>query len=272
MKKIITAIIFIVLFINMSVPAYAYNYTFTSGADSRTTFDKSTQTDEITPQNPLTENIRRNKDASYNPPPYGIFSGDIPTDQSSLYHTQDKSMAVIVSNQSVAYSDYSSISGGELPPAFNYSSDEMLPSTSVYADEPSKILPMYYNDGSIGTLSIPKLNINVKVYEGETLDNMKTGVGHFSDTSVWDGNVGIAGHNRGVPSSIGSIKNLSNGDKITYTTQYGTRTYEVCSKRQIAETDTSVLGWSAYNIINIITCVENTPGMRWCITGILTDN
>jgi sortase (surface protein transpeptidase) len=45
---------------------------------------------------------------------------------------------------------------------------------------------------------------------------MKIGVGHFEFTSAWDGNVGISGHNRGVPAAIGGIKDLKNGDEIIY--------------------------------------------------------
>lgn len=45
--------------------------------------------------------------------------------------------------------------------------------------------------------------------------------------SYWDGSVGIAGHNRGVTNHFGKIHTLKTGDQITYTTQLGTRTYEV---------------------------------------------
>ena len=83
MKQIIKILAIIVLISHLSITSLAYNYTFTSGPDNKKTFDKSTQTDVIPAQNPLSENIRRNKDAAYNPPLYGIFSGDIPTDQSS---------------------------------------------------------------------------------------------------------------------------------------------------------------------------------------------
>jgi len=260
MKKIIiTAVICIILLINMSIPAFAYNYQFSSGYDYGDTLGKPTNTDALV-DDPLTENIRRNKDASYNPPPYGIGSGDIPTDYSSLYH-----------NNSTPYSGgvtYTPINaGGSVSPDTGNDYGGMIPPTSMNSPDILNIQPLYYADGSIGTLSIPKLNITVKVYEGETLDNMKNGVGHFEFTSAWDGNVCIAGHNRGVPASIGGIKDLKNGDKIIYETKYGTRIYEVCDKQQISDTDYSALGWSDTNILNIITCVEGVPTLRWCITA-----
>lgn len=86
---------------------------------------------------------------------------------------------------------------------------------------------MERKDGSIGTLKIPSLDINMKVWEGETKESMKKGLGHYSSTSAWDGNIGVCGHNRGAKYTIGSIKDLEIGDTITYTTIYGTRTYEV---------------------------------------------
>ena len=141
----------------------------------------------------------------------------------------------------------------------------MLPPTTVYSADSTNTLPLYYDDGSIGTLSIPKLKLTVKVYEGETLENMKNGLGHFEFTSAWDGNVGIAGHNRGVPSAIGAMKDLANGEKVIYTTKYGTRTYEIFDKQQIPDTDYSVLGWSETNILTVVTCVEGVPNLRRAI-------
>lgn len=56
---------------------------------------------------------------------------------------------------------------------------------------------MAYADGSIGTLSIPALGVTKKVYDGETVSNLRLGVAHFEGTSAWDGNVGFCSHNRG---------------------------------------------------------------------------
>ena len=44
---------------------------------------------------------------------------------------------------------------------------------------------MAYKDGSIGTVKIPKLGINVKVWEGETTASMAKGLGHYSSTPGW---------------------------------------------------------------------------------------
>jgi sortase A len=141
-----------------------------------------------------------------------------------------------------------------------------LPSTSVY-DSASAVntVPLYYDDGSIGTLYIQKQDRLIKIYEGESLENMKKGIGHFESTSAWDGNCGFAGHNRGAAPYFSFVKNLVEGDVITYTTLYGSRTYKVYSKVKIGETDYSGLAPSAENLISMITCVENEPAYRWLV-------
>ena len=70
---------------------------------------------------------------------------------------------------------------------------------------------LYYADGSIGTLKIPSINLNVKVYETESLESLARGAGHFKSTSCWDGNIGIAGHNRGVTNHFGENPYLEKG-------------------------------------------------------------
>lgn len=278
MKKLISTILAVIMMMAMSVPAFAFNYSFSSGADSSEAFGKSTSTDALVQTESLTENARRNKDAADNPPPYGVGSGNIPTDSSSLYHNNSalSSGTTGTSSVGVTYSSNTdTATGGSVSPmtggttAGTSGSDYggMLPPTSMNSSDITQTLPLYYDDGSIGTLTIPKLNITVKVYEGETLDNMKSGVGHFEFTSAWDGNVCVAGHNRGVPAAIGKIKDLVNGDEIIYTTKYGTRTYTVYNKQKIADTDYSALGWSDMNILNMITCVEGVSNMRWCISA-----
>ena len=124
---------------------------------------------------------------------------------------------------------------------------------------------MERKDGSIGTLKIPSLNINMKVWEGETRASMAKGLGHYSSTSGWDGNIGICGHNRGAKYNIGSIRNLEIGDTITYSTVYGTRTYAVILVKTISDSDWSYLQATADNRITITTCLANQPSKRVCV-------
>jgi sortase A len=84
---------------------------------------------------------------------------------------------------------------------------------------------LYYSGDYLGTLKIPSLNVNVKIYQGTTSTQLAKGAGHFTNTSIWDGNVCVAAHNRGTNSYFGQIHNLNVGDTITLTTKLGTRTY-----------------------------------------------
>ena len=127
---------------------------------------------------------------------------------------------------------------------------------------------MAYKDGSIGTVKIPRLGLNVKVWEGESTASMAKGLGHYSSTSAWDGNVGACGHNRGARYNIGAIKNLVAGDTITYTTIYGTRTYAVTMVKIIANNDWSYLQGTVDNRITLTTCLENHPESRVMVQAV----
>lgn len=130
-----------------------------------------------------------------------------------------------------------------------------------------RVSDTYVKDGReyLGTLKIPTLGLSVKVYQGTDADALRKGAGHFASTSIWEGNVAIAGHNRGVNNHFGKIHTLDIGDTIKLTTQLGTRSYEVYSVSKIGVDDTSVLNDSTENIITLVTCVMNQPDYRWCV-------
>jgi len=128
------------------------------------------------------------------------------------------------------------------------------------------------SNGAIGRISIPAIGIkNYYLWEGETTASMRKGVAHFSSTSVWDGNVGLCGHNRGSTYVIGKIKDLDVGDKITYTTSQGTRTYKVETVAKIKNDDWSYLGTTSDNRITLITCVAGDSSRRWCVQAVEVD-
>lgn len=152
--------------------------------------------------------------------------------------------------------------------------EAFLPATSIYPSTTSQktaytsVEGMERSDGSIGTVQIPSLNISMKVWEGETNGSMKKGLGHYSSTSAWDGNVGVCGHNRGAKYVIGDIKDLKSGDTITYTTIYGTRTYSVVSVKTISNTDWSPLQATSDNRITLTTCLADQPEKRICVQAV----
>ena len=156
--------------------------------------------------------------------------------------------------------------------------EAFLPATSVTSPAVTQTTPkktaytsvegMKRSDGSIGTVKIPSLGISMKVWEGETNASMKKGLGHYSSTSAWDGNVGCCGHNRGSKYVIGDIKNLKVGDTITYTTIHGTRTYSVVSVKTISNSDWSYLQATSDNRITLTTCLANQPEKRICVQAV----
>ena len=139
------------------------------------------------------------------------------------------------------------------------------PTTSVGFTEVTSAL--YYSDGSLGTLKIPSIGLSVGVYEGTDSAPLLKGAGHFEGTSIWLGNIPIAGHNRGVRNDFGKIHTLSPGDSITFTTKLGTRTYAVSAVTKVSVNDTSGLEPTAANQITLYTCVEDQPAYRWCVTA-----
>jgi sortase A len=237
----------------MTFPALATDYIFGSGGDTLGGFGRATSVDiAITPE-PLSENIRRNKDAAFLPPPYFYGSGDIPTDPASSYFNNLPNSGFVAVNQNLPSN------GGE-----TYApGGSLLTSTSLTAA--LNTTPWYYEDGSIGTLYVARTDKTIKIYEGEDLANLKIGAGHFSSTSAWDGNVALAGHNRGGSAYFSFVKDMHIADRVTYTTRYGVRTYEVYSKTQIGEYDNLPLSWSSENIITLITCVADVPELRYSV-------
>ncbi len=127
-----------------------------------------------------------------------------------------------------------------------------------------------YSGGYLGTLKIPSLGVSVKVYQGTGSSVLAKGAGHFEDTSIWEGNVCVAGHNRGVNCYFGDIHTLSIGDKITLTTKLGTRTYKVTTVSKISELDNSMLAPSTDNRITLFTCVKGQSSYRWAVQAVET--
>ena len=161
-----------------------------------------------------------------------------------------------------------SVGAGAYPPAGNENfttSTIGSASTIGYTDVTSDL---YYDRGHLGTLKIPSIGVNVKIYQGTDSATLAKGAGHFTDTSIWAGNVCIAGHNRGTNCYFGEIHTLNIGDEITLTTKLGTRTYSATSVQKISETDNSATGSTSDNRVTLFTCVRNESAYRWCVTAV----
>ena len=154
-------------------------------------------------------------------------------------------------------------------PGFLQGGSTAAPVTPAFTELTQNFL---LSNGAIGKISIPAIGVkNYYLWEGETTSSMKKGLGHFTSTSVWNGNVAVCGHNRGAQYVIGDIKNLTVGDKITYTTSKGTRTYAVETVTMIRNDDWSYLNTTMDNRLTLITCVKNDSERRWCVQAVEVD-
>ena len=232
-----------------SISAHAMEYHI-AGPDSGL-FGTPTSDDAIYVTTDAPLNIDRSKNAALIPPAFG--SPTSYTLSSGEYLTAN----LIQGNGSAV-----SGSGGitVVPPSVQNGISVAASYTAVTSD-------LYYSAGHLGTLKIPALDLTVKIYQGTDSAALKKGSGHFEATSIWDGNVALAAHNRGVANHFGKIHTLDLGDTVKLTTKLGTRTYEVVSVSKISVSDTSVLNTSSENIITLITCVKNEPDYRWCVVA-----
>lgn len=113
---------------------------------------------------------------------------------------------------------------------------------------------------------ISKINLDAPILEGTSKEVLRRGVGHFTSTSKWNGNIVLAAHNRGYKYNFfQEIKRLEIGDFIEYQTEQGKRTYQVYEKEKIKETNLSILENTKENKLTLITCVENLPEYRLCV-------
>ena len=126
-----------------------------------------------------------------------------------------------------------------------------------------------FQEDLIGSLKIEKINLNGTVKEGSTNEILRDYIGHIEETAKYDGNVGLAAHNRGNKYSyFARINELEPGDEIVYTTKYGERKYIVDTKKEILETDWSNLEGTSDNRLTLITCIKNKVNQRLCVQAV----
>lgn len=115
-------------------------------------------------------------------------------------------------------------------------------------------------------LEIEKINLIAEISEGTEESVLDDYIGHFSETPVNVGNVGLAAHNRGYKNNYFSrLKELKIGDKINYYINGHKFEYEVSEILIIYETDWEKLKDTKDNRITMITCIENREKYRLCV-------
>ena len=112
-------------------------------------------------------------------------------------------------------------------------------------------------DGTMGIIKIEKIGFEGLIQDGTDLKTLDNYVGHFKNSSIFDGNVALAAHNNS--KFWKNLNKLSNGDKIIYTCLLGTKTYEVFNIKIISSDDWSLIQNSNKNLITLITCVHGKP-------------
>lgn len=240
-----------------SVPASAVEYTME--APGFPEYAKSTSVEPvITADRGERSNTDLSKNTALIPPLFGSPSSALPGSGEPLYSFLGSPSLIqpnIVGSVSVGTPPGGNGTGWLEPiiPAYGY--------TEVTED-------MYYSGGYLGRVKIPTLDVNVKLYEGTDSKALSKGAGHFEGTSIWNGNICVAGHNRGANCYFGEIHTLDIGDKITLTTKLGTRTYSVVNIQKVKETDHSMLAATTDNCITLYTCVRNQSTYRWCVRAI----
>lgn len=276
MKKFSVVLSALCLTAALTVPASAagpMGYTFDSPGDPE--YGRSTSIEVVhTADGGAMKNEDVSKNAALAPPAFGSCSAD------TLDTGEPLTPGLAPGYQPTAGAVISGSAGVLQPPAGGGGSDGggsvYIPgSSTVTVTDPGSTSAgytevtddLYYSNGSLGTLKIPAISLKVKIVQGTDSAALKKGAGHFEDTSIWDGNVALAAHNRGVNDHFGQIHTLELGDTITLTTRLGTRTYEVTSVAKVSETDRSGLAASRTNMLTLYTCVRDQRDQRWCVTA-----
>lgn len=261
--------------LTLSITARALDYTV--DAPPGANYGKATSIEVAqTPDRGEQKNEDVSKNAALIPPGFGTFTADLPG--SGEYLTPNLAPAVKVDTSAAINGSFSA--DVVLPPAAGSGGTVYAPSGSAYVPGSSTVTSstavgytevtddLYYNGSYLGTLKIPAIDLDVKIYQGTNSSTLAKGVGHFTETSIWGGNVGLAAHNRGTNSYFGQIHTLEAGDRITLTTRLGTRTYEVATVSKVSETDRSSLADTKENCLTLYTCVRNERDQRWCVRAV----
>ncbi len=250
------------------VPAYALEYNFDAPEDYL--FSQSTSDDTLYKwENP---NADRSKNTTLIAPGFGTPTSYLPG--SGEYLTPNLVPGALsggLVNQVSAVNP--PVSTGESPMVSSNVTMTQIPNPDIAQGSATNgytevTNDLYYSNGSLGTLKIPAIGLTVKVYQGTDSAALAKGAGHFKDTSIWDGNVALAGHNRGVTNHFGKIHTLKIGDTIILTTRLGTRTYAVTSVEKVSVNDSNGTAATTDNRVTLYTCVMNQPEYRWMVTAI----
>lgn len=147
--------------------------------------------------------------------------------------------------------------------------EKVIPTTNKDTEIEEKLSKVKDLKHKLWQIEIPKIGLMAPIANDTTQEVMRDYVGHFENTVLWKGNIGLAAHNRGFQNNyFENVKDLKTGDEIIYRTPYGEKIYEVNLYKIIEETDWSYLQETEDNRITLITCVANKPRQRLCVQAV----
>ena len=115
-------------------------------------------------------------------------------------------------------------------------------------------------------IEIPSINLAAPIKETTNMDVLNISVGHFEETAIKNGNIGVAAHNRGYEKNyFENLKNVKKGEEIKYKYYDFEKEYIIDKIEIIKDTDWNYLQSTEENKITLITCIENKPSKRLCV-------
>ena len=130
--------------------------------------------------------------------------------------------------------------------------------------------------GTVGILSIPKINLIVAVNEGTDEETLRYAVGHFSKTAMPGerGNFSVAGHRSYTYAEyFNRLNEINVGDAIIVKSKGSTFTYKVSKTEVVEPSQVSVLDQSKDATITLVTCTPIRVGtQRLIIKGTLVNS
>ena len=109
-------------------------------------------------------------------------------------------------------------------------------------EENNKINEKTEATNSVWQIQIPSIELIADIRDGTDKETLNKYVGHFIETPLENGNIGLAAHNRGYDFNYFSrLKEVIEGDEIIYKYKEIERVYEVVKNKIIKDTDVKVL-------------------------------
>lgn len=118
-------------------------------------------------------------------------------------------------------------------------------------------------------LIIPKINITAPIKDGVSAEIINSYVGHFEDTPIIDGNIGLIAGSKGYKENyFKDLDKLQENDVIIYKKADKQMQYKVTKNLIISETDWSYLTNTEDNLITLITGIPEEKTKRRCVQAI----